>query len=292
MAGENGVRRAGDALVSLGVISANVLVSVVQEIRAKRTLDRIALLTRPQATVVREGTPHNVPPEELVVGDVLQVGPGDQIVLDGRVVGDGQVQVDESQLTGESNLVPKQSGDPVYSGSFCVNGSARYVAEKVGEQSLSNQITAGARAFRRVLTPLQSEIYLVVRLMLAIVIYIEFLIVLEALVARANPGETVASATLIVGLVPNGLFLSITLAYALGAVRIIQYGALVQQSNAIESLSNVAVLCLDKTGTLTANRLQVNAAHPIGIDEDELKQASRSSSPTRSAWSGSRPARS
>ena len=170
------VGRPSDAIISLGVISANVLVSVVQEIRAKRTLDRIAVLTRPTAQVVRDGIPRNVPPEELVVGDVLQVGPGDQIVLDGRVIGDGQMQVDESQLTGESNLVPKKPGDEVFSGSFCVNGSALYVAEKVGEQSLSNQITAGARAFRRVLTPLQNEIYLVVRIMLAIVIYIEFLL--------------------------------------------------------------------------------------------------------------------
>jgi cation-transporting ATPase E len=263
--------RGGDALVSLGVISANVLVSVVQEIRAKRTLDHIALLTRPTAQVVREGLPRNVPPEELVVGDVLQANPGDQIVLDGRVIGDGQMQVDESQLTGESNLVPKQSGDEVFSGSFCVNGSALYVAEKVGEQSLSNQITAGARAFRRVLTPLQNEIHLVVRIMLAIVIYIEFLLVIDAVVARANMGDTIASATLIVGLVPNGLFLSITLAYALGAVRIIKYGALVQQSNAVESLSNVTVLCSDKTGTLTANRLQVSALHPIGMSEVELR---------------------
>jgi cation-transporting ATPase E len=266
------VGRPSDALISLGVIAANVLVSVVQEIRAKRTLDRIAVLTRPAAQVIRDAIPHNVPPEELVIGDVLQVNPGDQIVLDGRVIGDGQMQVDESQLTGESNLVPKKSGDPVYSGSFCVNGSALYVVEKVGEQSLSNQITAGARAFRRVLTPLQNEIYLVVRIMLAIVIYIEFLLIIDAVVTRANMGETIASATLVVGLVPNGLFLSITLAYALGAVRIIKYGALVQQSNAIESLSNVTVLCLDKTGTLTANRLQVNAVHPIGMNEDELKR--------------------
>jgi cation-transporting ATPase E len=266
------VGRPSDALISLGVISANVLVSVVQEIRAKLTLDRIAVLTRPTALVVRDAVPHHVSPEELVVGDVLQVNPGDQIVLDGRVIGDGQMQVDESQLTGESNLVAKKSGAEVFSGSFCVNGSALYVAEKVGEQSLSNQITAGARAFRRVLTPLQNEIYLVVRIMLAIVIYIEFLLIMDALVARANAGETIASATLVVGLVPNGLFLSITLAYALGAVRIIKYGALVQQSNAIESLSNVTVLCLDKTGTLTANRLQVNALHSIGLAEDELKR--------------------
>lgn len=267
------VGRAGDALVSLGVISLNILVSVVQEIRAKRTLDRIALLTRPSATVIRDGREKTVLPEELVVGDVLKVGPGDQIVLDGQMIGDSKMQVDESQLTGESNLVAKQVGDQVYSGSFCVNGSALYVAEKVGTQSLSNQITAGARAFRRVLTPLQNEVYLVVRVMLVIVIYLEFLLVVNGLIKDIAASERIADATLIVGLVPNGLFLSISVAYALGAVRIIRFGALVQQSNAIESLSNVDVLCLDKTGTLTANRLKVDGVYPIDFDQAELQRA-------------------
>jgi cation-transporting ATPase E len=266
------VGRAGDAVVSLAVISLNILVSVVQEIRAKRTLDQIALLTRPTATAIRDGAARSVPPDELVVGDVLKVGPGDQIVLDGKVIGDGRMQVDESQLTGESNLVPKQTNDPVYSGSFCVNGSALYVAEKVGTQSLSNQITSGARAFRRVLTPLQNDINRVVRLMLVIVIYLEFLLLVNSVIKAIGASESIADATLVVGLVPNGLFLSISVAYALGAVRIIRFGALVQQANAIESLSNVDVLCLDKTGTLTANRLKVDDVHPINFDKAELQR--------------------
>lgn len=268
------VGRAGDALVSVGVISLNILVGVVQEIRAKRTLDRIALLTRPTATAIRNGQEQQLSPDELVVGDLLKVGPGDQIVLDGQVVGEGRMQVDESQLTGESNLVPKQAGAPVYSGSFCVNGTALYVAQKVGQQSLANEITAGARAFRRVLTPLQNQVYLVVRVMLVIVIYLEFLLVVNAFLKQIGASESIADATLVVGLVPNGLFVSISVAYALGAVRIIRFGALVQQSNAIESLSNVDVLCLDKTGTLTANRLQVNDVHPLnGYDRSELQRA-------------------
>lgn len=268
------VGRAGDALVSVGVISLNILVGVVQEIRAKRTLDRIALLTRPTATVIRSGQTRQVQPDELVVGDLLKVGPGDQIILDGQVVGDGRMQVDESQLTGESNLIPKQAGDPVFSGSFCVNGTALYVAQKVGQQSLSNEITAGARAFRRVLTPLQNEVYLVVRVMLVIVLYLEFLLLVNSAVKSISASESIADATLVVGLVPNGLFVSISVAYALGAVRIIRFGALVQQSNAIESLSNVDVLCLDKTGTLTANRLRVNDVHPLdGYSAAELQRA-------------------
>ena len=208
------------------------------------------------------------------MGDVLKVGPGDQIVLDGKLL-DGKMQVDESQLTGESNLIPKQAGDAVYSGSFCVNGSALFVVEKVGTQSLANEITAGARAFKRVLTPLQNEVYLVVRVMLVIVIYLEFLMFLNSIINDIAASESIADATLVVGLVPNGLFLSISVAYALGAVRIIRFGALVQQSNAIESLSNVDVLCLDKTGTLTANRLKVDDVYPIDFDKAELQHASR-----------------
>src|SRR5581483_1349094 len=263
------VGRPIDALLSVGIISLNVLVSVVQEIRAKRTLDRIALLTRPKATVIRSGARVQVFPEELVVGDILYVAPGDQIVLDGQVV-EGKMQVDESPLTGESDLIAKQKGDAVYSGSFCVTGSAFYIAQKVGSDSLANQITAGARAFRRVLTPLQEQISLVVRIMLLIVIYLEFLIALNALLKSLNLGETIQQSTLIAGLVPNGLFLSISIAYAFGAVRILRFGVLVQQANAIESLSNVNILCLDKTGTLTTNRLQLHGLHPLTVSQEEF----------------------
>ena len=142
------VGRPMDALVSIGVIGTNILVSVIQEVRAKRMLDRIALLTRPTATLVRDGAERAAQPEELVVGDLLRVGAGDQVILDGRLV-DGSLEADESQLTGESDLVPKRPGDPVYSGSFVVNGGGRFVATAVGTASLANRITAGARTFRR-----------------------------------------------------------------------------------------------------------------------------------------------
>jgi cation-transporting ATPase E len=262
--------RIGDALISTTVILLNVVVSVVQEIRAKRTLDEIALLNRPTATVLRDGREQAVPPEEVVVGDVLEVGPGDQIIVDGRIVGNGRLTVDESLLTGEADLVAKQARDAVYSGSFCVTGGGRYVAEHVGARSFAYQITAGARAFRRVLTPLQREINLVVRIALLIVVYLEFLLVLTSLLRQINLADSVENSTIVAGLVPNGLFLSIAVAYALGAVRILRFGALVQQANAIESLSHVDVLGLDKTGTLTANRLRVAGTYPLGASETEF----------------------
>jgi cation-transporting P-type ATPase E len=262
------VGRPMDALVSLAVISTNVLVGIVQEIRAKRTLDRIALLTRPTAAAIRDGELVQVSPDELVLGDLIALEAGDQVVLDGRLV-TGTAGLDESQLTGESDVVRKRPGDEVFSGSFATSGSARYVAEKVQNASFANLITAGARSFRRVITPLQAEVHLVIRVVLGIVLYLEVLLVLRGLVQAAVLGDVVADATLLAGLVPNGLFVSIAVAYALGAIRIIRFGALVQQSNAIESLSHVDVLCLDKTGTLTANRLSVEGVVGLGGASEE-----------------------
>jgi cation-transporting P-type ATPase E len=266
------VGRPVDALISVGIILANVAVSVVQEIRAKRMLDRISLLTRPMAQVVRDGQPRTAAPEELVLGDTLAIGPGDQVLLDGPVV-QGHMQVDESQLTGESDLIAKGAGDTLYSGSFVVSGSGYYTVGKVGAESLANQIAAGAKAYRRVLTPLQREVNLAIRAILFIVAYLEILIIANGLIKAIPLPEGVQQATVIVGLVPNGLFVAIAVAYALGAVRIARHGALVQQSNAVESLSNVDVLCLDKTGTLTANRLQVAGLHPLELDEASLRAA-------------------
>jgi cation-transporting P-type ATPase E len=263
--------RVGDAVVSTTIISLRVAVSVIQEIRAKRVLDKIALLTRPWATVIRDGQPRAVRPEELVIGDLLKVEPGDQIVLDGTLVGDGLIRADESALTGESDLIQKEPGDPVYSGSLCVSGSGYYQVEKVGLQSLANQITRGARTFRRVLTPLQEAIHSVIRAFLVIAVFLVCLLGLNAFLHGVSLADSIANSALVAGLVPNGLFISISIAYTLAAVRIARLGALVQQANAIESLSHVDVLCLDKTGTLTANRLLVNAVHPVGTSEPELR---------------------
>lgn len=265
--------RVADAMISTAIISLNVVVSVVQEIRAKRTLDRIALLARPSATVLRETRERKIPPDEIVQGDLLKVGPGDQILVDGHVIAGGRMEVDESLLTGEADRVVKRAGDEVFSGSFCMSGGGYYVAERVGVKSLAHQMTASARAFRRVLTPLQREINLVIRIALLIVVYMEFLLVLMSLLQRINLPDSVENSAIVAGLVPNGLFLSIAVAYALGAVRILRFGALVQQANAIESLSHVDVLCLDKTGTLTSNRLRVAGVYPIAGSEAELIKA-------------------
>jgi cation-transporting ATPase E len=260
-----------DALLPLAVVLINAGVSVFQEVRAKRKLDEIALLTRPTARVVRDGREQTIDPGEIVRGDLLVVGPGDQIVVDGTVVGDGKMEVDESQLTGESDLVRKRAGDGVFSGSFCVTGETRFEAEKVGGDSFANQVTAGARAERRVLTPLQREINGMIRLMILAAAFLMVVLTLDAIAWRDPFVELVQRLVVVIGLVPQGLLLAIVVAYALGAMRVAGQGALIQQTNAIESLSNVDTFCLDKTGTLTTNRLRVEDVLPLGIDRDDLR---------------------
>src|SRR5689334_8479641 len=262
--------RPDDAFMTAGIVLLNVIVGVGQEVRAKRQLDRIALLTRPKATVIREGREQSVDPSALVLGDLLVVRPGDQIVLDGAMVGAGRMEVDESLLTGESDRVPKQAGDTVYSGSFCITGSARYVARQVGAGSLANQLTASARAFRQIKTPLQYDVDFVVRLLVLLVLQLGLLLGVAYLINPIPVVQRVQIAAVLVALVPQGLFAMITVTYAMGALRMAGKGALFQQINAVESLSNVTVLCLDKTGTLTSNTLKLVDLAPLGISQPEL----------------------
>jgi len=265
------IGRVGDAVTSVGLIFFNVAIGIVQEIRAKQQLDKIALLTRPKTNVLRDGAEKVIDPSELVVGDLIVVRPGDQIVVDGKLIG-GKVEADESLLTGESDPILKQVGDQLLSGSFAVSGGGTFEATHVGADSFANKLTTNARKFTISYTPLQREINFLLRLLLLLAIILGFLILLGAVLSGVPFVRQVQMAAVIAGLVPNGLFFMVILSYAMGAVRIIQRGALVQQTNAVESLANVTVLCTDKTGTLTANKIVFETAHPVGTNESELKR--------------------
>ncbi|MBZ0292119.1 MAG: HAD-IC family P-type ATPase, partial [Anaerolineae bacterium] len=214
------IGRPSEALTSVGVIALNIVVGIYQEIRAKRQLDRIALLTRPKVTIMREGHEKTIDPSELVKGDIVIISPGDQIVVDGVVVGDGQIEVDESLLTGESDLIAKVEGGKVLSGSFCVTGRALYEATHVGAESFANKLTENARKFELASTPLQREINFLLRLLMLLAAFIGFMIFIAAVVSSAPFMRQVQMAAVIAGLVPNGLFFMVILAYALGALSI------------------------------------------------------------------------
>ncbi len=204
--------------------------------------------------------------------DLLVVRAGDQIPVDGLIVGDGRIEVDESALTGESDLVLKSPGDDVLSGSICNTGETVVQATGVGERSFANKLTKEAREFKLELTPLQRDVNRVLRILLLIVAFFSFLAVLGLLLLDLPFSAWLQVMAVITGSISAGLLTLITLNYSWGAVRIGQKGGLVQQINAIESLSNVTVLCTDKTGTLTANKIRFKELYPVGIEQDELER--------------------
>jgi cation-transporting ATPase E len=256
-----------DAFAVVFVIAANTIISLVQEVRAKRVMDKMAILLRPKADVVRDAEIRELDPAEVVLGDILRVQPGDQVVVDGPMVGQGRMEVDESLLTGESDLVTKHPGDELMSGSFCMTGGGYYEAARVGLDSFANKLTAKATAYKRELTPLQRQVMQIVRVLLVVVIVFEILVWIRNVLGGVPFVESVRMSTVILALIPNGLVLSIALTYALGAVRLLGKDMLVQQFNAVESLSNVDVLCTDKTGTLTSGAIKYEELQPLGADK-------------------------
>ena len=263
--------RTYDAMTSVGLALVNAVISTVQELYAKRQLDQIALLTRPSVTLVRGGSERTADPAEIVKGDTLRLKAGDQVVVDGTVTGEGTLEIDEALLTGESNPVTKRAGDQLLSGSFCIGGSGAYTADQVGRDSYANKLTESARQFRVVLTPLQKQINYTVRIIMLVVALMSGIILVAAILENATTLRVVQLAAVLSGQVPYGLFFIIVVAYAFGATQSARRGALIQQINAVESLSDIDVLCSDKTGTLTTNRLTVAEIVPAdGGSADRL----------------------
>jgi cation-transporting ATPase E len=252
-----------EGIITSGTLLVNVVIAAVQEVRAKQKLDEIALLGRPLATVIRDGQQLTLDPGEIVRDDLILIGPGDQFVVDGELVTREHLGVDESLLTGESRLVAKHAGDRVLSGSFCVTGRGVYRATRVGINSVANKLTLEARIFTRHRTPLQREVNLIIRILLALIFFFAILLLIDHTMHGVPPLESVRSASVLFGLAPSSLFLMIVVSYALGAVRIASRGALVQQANSVESLCNVDILCLDKTGTLTTNHINLEEVEPL-----------------------------
>ena len=262
----------GDALVTAGLVLLNVVVGVYQESRAKYKLDRLALQVRAKASVIREGVETTIDPDEIVLDDVLVCRVGDQIMADGRVIAGGPCAVDESNLTGEAERIYKAVGDPVYSGSFCTAGQAFYQAETVGADSQINRLTAAARKFRQEKTPLQRDIDTIIRVLVVLVTLLGLLLGISMLLSGTTTVEYLRILAVVVALVPQGLFVMTTAAYGIGMLRVAGKGALIQEVNAVESTSHVNLLCLDKTGTLTTNRILLGDVIPLDGDRFD-KQA-------------------
>jgi cation-transporting P-type ATPase E len=246
-----------DALF-LGVLVANATIGTVQEVRAKRALDRLSALVAPRATVVRDGRSRSTPVDEVVVGDLVRVAPGDQVVADGTLRQAEALRVDESILTGESEPVSREVGEDVRSGSFAVEGVGAYTVSAVGADSYAARLTGEARSFRHPRSPLERALNRLLFVLVAVLVPLG-IVLGYALWHRDAPLHTAVPTAVAAGvtLVPEGLILLASLTYAVAALRMARRGALAQQLNAIESLASVDVVCLDKTGTLTQPTLRV-----------------------------------
>ena len=256
------VDREGDHLQDAGfvgmVVLANVIVGTFQELRATRKLRDLVALTAPTATVIRGGTEMVVPATEVVEGDLVHLRSGDQVVADGPIVWN-EAELDESILTGESQSVRRGPRDELESGAFCTGGSCYYRADRVGENSRAVRETRDARQLKRTESPLQLRFRRVLRGLLVATAVLAVLILISFTITGREFAEaikaTIATAT---SVVPEGLLLGFTVAFAVGALRVSRMGAIVQDNTAVEALNYLDTICLDKTGTITANRLKVD----------------------------------
>jgi cation-transporting ATPase E len=253
-----------DALFGL-VLIANASIGILQELRAKRTLDRLAVLTAPRARVVRDGAVREVAVPEVVMDDVLELRPGDQVVVDGTVLDVRGLEVDESLLSGESEPVRKEREDELLSGSFVSAGGGRYRALRVGREAYAARLAEEARRFSLTRSELRAGIDRILQIVTWLIVPTAILLLISQLrsnaSARAALRGTVAGT---VAMVPEGLVLLTSVAFAVGVVRLARRRVLAQELPAVEVLARVDVLCIDKTGTLTEGRLAVEDVELLG----------------------------
>jgi cation-transporting ATPase E len=259
-----------DAL--FGVIAViNSYIGIRQELKAKATLEELAVLVAPRAAVVRDGAVVELIAAEVVPGDVVQVGPGDQLIADGEVIASRGMTMDESLLTGESDGIRKGDGDRVLSGSFCVSGSGHYVVDAVREESYAGRLAGEAKTFRHPPSPLQEEVNRVILASTYVMLPLAAVLIFSLWLRKTELHTAAETATAgLITLIPEGLVLLMSVTFAVAAVRLAKRDTLVQQMSASESLAAVDTICVDKTGTLTAGKLRLTGVeYADGVEPEE-----------------------
>ncbi|MGA4971981.1 cation-translocating P-type ATPase [Streptomyces pseudogriseolus] len=252
------------------VILANTGIGIVQEWRAKKTLDSLALIGEVRPTVRRDGVAAEIGTSAIVLDDLIEIGPGDKVVVDGVVVEADGLEIDESLLTGEADPVVKQPGDPVMSGSFVVAGGGSFQATRVGREAYAAQLAEEASRFTLVHSELRSGISTILKYVTWMMVPTAIGLIISQLVVKDNElkGSIARTVGGIVPMVPEGLVLLTSVAFAIGVIRLGRKQCLVQELPAIEGLARVDTVCLDKTGTLTEGGMDVTELRVLG-DADE-----------------------
>ncbi|MFF3613685.1 cation-translocating P-type ATPase [Streptomyces sp. NPDC002580] len=257
------------------VIIANTGIGIIQEWRAKKTLDSLAVIGEARPTVRRDGVAAEVSTSEIVLGDLIEIGPGDKVVVDGDCAEADGLEIDESLLTGEADPVVKHAGDPVMSGSFVVAGTGAFTATKVGREAYAAQLAEEASRFTLVHSELRSGISTILKYVTWMMIPTALGLIVSQLVVKQHGFKDSVARTVggIVPMVPEGLVLLTSVAFAIGVIRLGRKQCLVQELPAIEGLARIDTVCLDKTGTLTEGGMDVTELRPLkGNDESYLRK--------------------
>ena len=269
-----------------GVMVINAVIGIVSELRAKRTLDSLAIVDAPQASVLRDGTLSVIPARDVVLDDVIELTLGDQVSVDGTVLASAGLEIDESLLTGESRPVKKKEGDQLLAGTSVVAGSGRMVATAVGERVYAQGLSEQARAFTRTVSEIQvsiNRVLQVVSVMLLPVVALTFYS--QNRIAGGSGGDwreaLVLSVASVIGMIPQGLVLLTSMNFAIGSATLARRGVLVQELPAVEVLARVDCLCLDKTGTLTTGGIRVREVDVVAGDAEAVMRALASASSDR-----------
>ncbi|MEU9241353.1 HAD-IC family P-type ATPase [Streptomyces sp. NPDC048385] len=257
------------------VILANTGIGIVQEWRAKKTLDSLAVIGEARPTVRRDGAAVEVSTSEIVLGDLIEIGPGDKIPVDGLCAEADGLEIDESLLTGEADPVVKRAGDHVMSGSFVVAGGGAFAATKVGREAYAAQLAEEASRFTLVHSELRTGISTILKYVTWMMVPAAVGLVATQLVVKNNGLKDAVARTVggIVPMVPEGLVLLTSVAFAIGVIRLGRQQCLVQELPAIEGLARIDTVCLDKTGTLTEGGMDVSELRALnGVDETYIRK--------------------
>ena len=258
------------------VIVANSAIGIVQELRAKRTLDRLAILNAPRARVVRDGEEHDVEVAAVVADDLLALRAGDQLPADGVVRESAGLEIDESLLTGEADPVAKAPDDQVRSGSIVVAGHGRFQATAVGAEAYATKLAAEARRFTVTRSELVAGTNQLLRWISLVMLVVGPILLWSQFRSKDNNSwqeSVTGTVAALVGMVPEGLVLLTSVAFVLATVTLARRKTLVQELPAVEGLARVDVVCLDKTGTLTHGDVTFDRLEPLGVPEADVAQA-------------------
>lgn len=247
----------------VGIIIINTLIGIAQEIRAKKTIDKLAILTAKKSIVIREGKKWTVPTEDLVLDDLVCLKTGDQVPADAKVL-EGSIEVNESLLTGESDNLPKNVGDELFSGSFVTSGEACCQIIHVGKDNYAAQITSEAKEFKRHNSELKNSLNAILKVISIIIVPLGALLFYKQyyIVENTFKASVVSMVAGVLGMIPEGLVLLTSVALTLGALVLANKKTLVQELYCIETLARVDTLCLDKTGTITEGTMCVGRVEP------------------------------